>query len=87
MQELTAGLFWRSFEVDQEADRLRRTLPGFPEAERAYHALADQLRSAAGGGLYGQYLEQLMRYSDYEVYAYYALGLGLRTELIRALGL
>lgn len=86
MQDLLANLLWRSVEIDEAADRLRRTLPGFQEAERAYEELADQLQKAAGFSLYDQYFTRLTRYTNYEVQAYYALGLGLREDITKALG-
>ena len=59
----------------------------FAEAQRDYDALAEQIQAAAGYDLYDRYFSQLMRYSAYELRAYYALGLGLRKELAQVLGL
>jgi hypothetical protein len=87
MQDLLANLLWQNEEIDEAADRLRRSLPGFPEAEQAYDTLAARLRAAAGPELYDQFYNCFMRYTGYEVQAYYTLGLGLRGELARALGL
>lgn len=84
MQDLLAELLWHNVEIDEAADRLRKSLPGFAEAERDYDALEEQVRAALGFDLYSRYSAQLMRYSNYEVRAYYALGLGLREELVRA---
>ena len=87
MQELLTELLWKNVEIDEAADRLRKTLPGFSEAEHAYSDLAKQVRAAAGPELYDQYFTQLMRYSEYEVQSYYSLGLGLRGKMVRALNL
>ena len=87
MQELLAELLWRNFEVDKAADRLRKTLPGFPEAQQDYEDLTEQIRSIAGPDLYDQFYNCFMCYTGYEVQAYYALGLGLRGALARELGL
>lgn len=87
MQDLLPKLLWKNFEIMEAADRLCRTMPGYREAQRVYEDLAEQVRQAAGDELYDQYFSQLIQYSDYEVYAYYALGLGLREELVQALGL
>ena len=87
MQELLTELLWKNVEIDEAADRLRKTLPGFSEAEHTYSDLAKQVRAAAGPELYDQYFTQLIRYSGYEVQSYYSLGLGLRGEMARALGL
>lgn len=87
MQGLLTELLWRNEEIDEAAARLCKTLPGFSEAERAYDDLAERLRAIAGPELYDQYFAQLTRYSEYEVRAYYSLGLGLRVEMVRAFGL
>lgn len=85
MQDLLIGLLWKNVELDEAADCLRKSLPGFSEAEQAYDALAEQIRAAAGSELYDEYFTRLLRYSEYEVQSYYALGLGLRREMVRAL--
>ena len=87
MQDLFAELMWHNTEVDEAADRLRRTLPGFEEVQRDYDALAEQVRSAVGFELYDRYFTQLSRYTSYEALSYYSLGLGLREEMVRAMGL
>ena len=86
MQDLLAELLWRNVEIDEAAARLCQTLPGFSEAKQAYAGLSEQLRKIAGYDLYCQYFAQLMRYTSYEAQAYYSLGLGLREEMVRALG-
>lgn len=85
MQDLLAELLWRNVEIDEAADRLRKTLPGSSEAERAYDDLSEQIREIAGPELYDRYFTQLMRHTGYEVRAYYALGLGLRGEMVQNL--
>ena len=87
MQDLLAELLWRNVEIDEAADRLRQTLPGFSQAQQAYENLAEQIQAAAGYDLYDRYFTQLTRYAGYEVQAYYSLGLGLREDLIRDLSL
>ena len=86
MQDMLAQLLWRNTEIDEAADRLRQTLPGFQEAKQTYHALAEQIQSIVGYDLYNQYYTQLMRYTNYEAQAYYSLGLGLREDVVKALG-
>ncbi|MCI9557174.1 MAG: hypothetical protein HFF53_09590 [Lawsonibacter sp.] len=87
MQDLFAELMWRNTEVDEAADRLRRTLPGFEDARRDYNTLAEQIRSAVGYELYERFSAQLSRYTSYDALSYYSLGLGLREEVVRAMGL
>ena len=86
MQDILSNL-WCSDNIHQAAYQLREALPGFAEAQRDYDALAEQIQAAAGYDLYDRYFSQLMRYSAYELQAYYALGLGLRKELAQVLGL
>ena len=43
-------------------------------------------KAAAGFDLYDRYFSQLIRYTGYEVQAYYSLGLGLREDVLQALG-
>ena len=85
MQDLLTKLLWQNEEVDEAADRLRKSLPGFAQTEQAYDALSEQIREIAGPELYDRFYSQLMRYTGYEVRAYYALGLGLRGELVQSL--
>lgn len=87
MKDLLTKLLWRNPEIDEAASRLKKELPGFSEAEREFEALAEEIRAIAGYALYDRYVSRLMRYSDYEVRAYYALGLGLRGEMVQALDL
>lgn len=85
MQDLLTKILWPSEEIHQAADQLRKAMPGFQEAKRTYDELAQQNCTAAGYDLYDRYFTQLMRYSSYEICAYYSLGLGLRGELFRSL--
>ena len=86
MQDLLVELLWRNMEVDEAADRLCRTLPGYQEAKQSYSALAEQVKDIVGYDLYDRYFVQLARYTGYEVQAYYSLGLGLREDIIKTLG-
>ena len=87
MQDLLVELLWRNTEVDEAADRLRKSLPGFSEAERDFEVLEEQVRAIAGYDLYDRYAVRLAQYNDFQIRAYYALGLGLREELARRLRL
>lgn len=85
MQHLLTELLWRNVEIDEAADRLCQTLPGYQEAKQAYDGLAEQVKTIVGYDLYTRYFAHLIHYTNYEVCAYYSLGLGLRKELIQAL--
>ena len=86
MQDLLVELLWRNAEIDEAAEHLCQSLPGFSAAKQAYDDLSEQLRAAAGHDLYDRYFSQLIRYTGYEVQAYYSLGLGLREDVLQALG-
>ena len=85
MQDLLAQLLWHNVEIDEAANRLCQTLPGFSEAKQAYDNLSEQIRAAVGCDLYDHYFAQLIRYTNYEMQAYYSLGLGLREDMVRSL--
>lgn len=87
MQNLLAELFWKPEEVTQRADQLCQTLPGYPEAKQEYDDVAEKIQAIVGYELYDQFFTRLMRYTNYEICAYYAFGLGLREDVIRALQL
>ena len=87
MQELLAELLWKNEEIDEAAIHLCEALPGYHEAEQQFCETAQRLREAVGSELYNQFYNCFMRYTGYEVQAYYSLGLGLRKELAQALGL
>ena len=87
MQDLLVDLFWRNTEIDEAASRLCQTLPGFSNTKQIYDKLSEQVREAAGHSLFDEYFSQLIRYSNYEIQAYYSLGLGLRENIVKALGM
>lgn len=87
MQNLLAELFWKPEEITRGADQLCQTIPGYFEAKQEYDDMAEKIQSIVGYDLYDQFLTRLMRYTNYEVCAYYAFGLGLREDVVRALEL
>ena len=86
MQDMIIEMLWKNEDIPEQAARLCQTLPGFFEVRQGYDDLSKQLREVAGRDLYDKYFTQLLRYTDYEVRAYYALGLGLREAITKALG-
>ena len=87
MQDLLAELFWDHEEISERADQLCRTIPGYFEAKQRYEDMAEKIQAIVGYDLYDEFFTQLMRYTNYEVCAYYAFGLGLREDVVRALDL
>lgn len=85
MQDFLSKLLWDNDEIPERAARLCAELPGFAAAERDYSAAAEQIQALVGYERFDRFQDQLLRYTGYEVRAYYALGLGLREALTQAL--
>ncbi len=85
MQDLLAELLWNNEEISEQADRLCESLPGFADARREYEETARKVQDIVGFPLFDQLQQQFLRCTYYEVRAYYALGLGLRKTIFRAL--
>lgn len=85
MQELFTELFWANEEVSHAAACLCEALPGYRSAGEAYNKIVSQVRELVGFELCNQLLERMTEYHCYEEYAYYAVGLGLREAVFRAL--
>lgn len=83
MQDMILESLWHSAELSHKVSELSRAMPGYQEAAQAYEAIAKQVEDILGFELYDQYLSVQMRFSNYEVYAWYALGLKLREELVK----
>lgn len=87
MQNLLAELFWKPEEITRRAGQLCQTIPGYFEAKQERDDMAEKIRAIVGYDLFDQFFTKLMRFTDYEIYAYYTFGLGLREDVIRALEL
>lgn len=87
MQELFAELFWENTEIPEKAAQLCERLPGFDAARREYGETAQKVQDILGYQLYDQFQQQFLRYTGYEVRAYYAVGLGLREQAVQWLEL
>lgn len=86
MQDVLIKLFWGNEELFQKADELCMALPGYSDAKRDYDSIAETVENLIGYDLYEQLYTKFMCFTDYEIKAYYSLGLGLRGELLRSLG-
>lgn len=86
MQDILLKSLWYNSELSHKVCELSRAMPGYQEAAQAHEALAKQVKDILGFELYDQYTSALMRFSNYETYAWYALGLGLREELVKMFG-
>ncbi len=87
MQDLLTRLLWNDSEISAKVFELSHAMPGYQEKSQAYDAVAQEVKAILGFSLYDRYVSALMQLCGYENRAYYALGLGLREQLIRALGL
>lgn len=87
MQDLLKNLFCNNPEIEKAVARYCSSLPEYAAAKRQYDAAASKVADAVGFSLYDEFQTSLLRYTDYEVYAYYCFGLGLRKKLIQELGL
>lgn len=85
MQELFAQLFWGNEDVSHAVVCLCEDIPGYHSAKTAYEQVLSQVREQIGFELCDQLLSRLTECSSYEAYAYYAVGLGLRDTIFRAL--
>lgn len=86
MQNILLKSLWYNTELSHKVPELSRAMPGYQEAAQAYEAIAKRVEDILGFELYDQYLSAQTRFSNYEVYAWYALGLGLREELVKMFG-
>lgn len=85
MQDALLDLLWQKRDVLESISKFLRTIPAYQQAQRDFYAAAEQLRAQVSPELYDRLEDQFLTYTNYEVMAYYAFGLGLREELIRAL--
>lgn len=87
MQELLSTLFRNNPEIDEAVARYCRTLPEYEAAKQQYEQAASRLAGAVDFSLYDEFQTCLLRYTDFEVQAYFRFGLELRKNLIRELNL
>lgn len=85
MQDLIVQLLWGNTEISRRAHTLAQEAPGYKEAFQAYQAASDKLEAIIGFDALDDYNAIVFRLQDYESDAYYALGLGLREELVKLL--
>lgn len=85
MQELFAELFWPNEEISHTVACFCEGIPGCQAARQEYNKIVSQVQEIIGFELCNQLLDRLTEYSKYEEYAYYAVGLGLRETVFRAL--
>lgn len=87
MKELLFELFWCGQDIQRVIFQYLQTIPEYREAHRDFNQISGQVKDILGAELYGQFEEKLAIYTEYEMFAHYAFGLGLRRELIQSLDL
>lgn len=86
MQDILLKSLWYSTELSHKVRELSHAMPGYQEASQTYGAISQQVQDILGFELYDQYSTALMRFLDYDTFAWYSLGLGLREELVKMFG-
>ena len=86
MQDILLKSLWYNSELSHKVCELSRAMPGYHEAEQAHNAVAKQVQDILGFELYDRYTMLLMRFLDYDTAAWYALGLGIRADLVKMFG-
>ena len=96
MDPILYTLFEDNPELPREAAKFCRTVPGYQQAEADFFRLAEEVRRLLGTDFYlafeqamnaHQAFERAMNaHQAYEVRAHYLFGLGLRREVLDALG-
>ncbi len=86
MSEMLNTLFWDCEGLQDKIDKFCETLPGFLEAREELEAIEKEIAYVAGFDLYDRFERSLFRYSELELHAYYLFGLGLRQEVLEAMG-
>ena len=86
MKDILRTLFLDNPYIADQVYAFRNQLPEFREAERAYEKAADRLRSRLGKAEVDDFDETLSWYLARYTHAYYLFGLGLRQEVLSALG-
>lgn len=85
MQDLLLHLLQENDEISHKVHELVHEAPGYQKTLQEYNAVARQVRAVLGYDLFDAYETALHCCSCYENTAYYALGLGLREELVKQL--
>ena len=86
MNMILDKLFQDNPGLQDEVEAFCRTIPGYREAEADFARQADQVSRLLGPELYLPFEEAMNAQLAYEARAHYLFGLGLRREVLEALG-
>lgn len=87
MSETMENLFYHNAELYQEIVDFMAQDPEYVKAEREFYETAEEIAALAGFELYDRLERRLGAYMARTGDLHYLFGLGLRQELIRAMGL
>lgn len=85
MQDLLLHLLQENDAISGKVHELVHNSPSYRKALQEYNAVARQVQAVLGYDLFDAYETALHCCSCYENTAYYAVGLGLREELVKQL--
>lgn len=85
MQDLLLHLLQDHGAISEKVHQIVQDLPEYRQALHDYETVAGQVRTILGYPLYDAYVSAFLRLGCYEDSAFYALGLGLREELVKLL--
>ena len=85
MQDLLKNILRQETETAQAAWELLKTLPDYKESRQQLEQASEVIRAQVGFSAYDAWESAWLECSAWEVRVYFALGLGLRGELIRGL--
>ena len=86
MNEILKTLFLDNPYIADQVYAFCNQLPEFRKAEQNYNAFAAKLQTLLSGAEYDAFEETLNWYLARYVHAYYLFGLGVRQEVLSALG-
>ncbi|MCI9242849.1 MAG: hypothetical protein HFF43_05620 [Lawsonibacter sp.] len=86
MNQILSTLFLDNPYIPEQVCTFCGSLPEFREAERAYWAAERELESRLEYEIFNHFDEAQSRYMAHLAKAYYLFGLGLRQEVLSALG-
>ena len=87
MRDILMEMLGCEQELDRAAQEILDTMPQFREARQALEQTAREMVDEVGFARFDAWESRYLHYTAYELRVYYALGLGLRRELVRALAL
>ncbi len=86
MNNIINTVFFDNPYLPEQVCAFCNTLPEFLEAEREYRSAEEALENRVGYAAFSDFEEVQSHYIAQLVHAYYLFGLGLRQEVLRAMG-